>query len=84
VEPTPVGDTSSSKPGVDKAEEKKGTLDSAPAGPFTLEDLEGEVLQFPTNCPSCGSPCTTNMKMTSILSVIRFSSAIVDFFNSFF
>lgn len=36
-------------------------------GEFTLEDMQGEVLQFPTNCPSCGSACQTNMKMTSIL-----------------
>lgn len=36
-------------------------------GQFKLEDLEGEVLQFPTNCHGCGSPCETNMKMTSIL-----------------
>lgn len=33
---------------------------------FQLEDLEGEVLQFPTNCSSCGSPCETNMKITNI------------------
>ncbi|EFA05991.1 zinc finger protein ZPR1 [Tribolium castaneum] len=33
---------------------------------FTLEDLEGEVLQFPTNCTNCNSPCETNMKMTKI------------------
>ncbi|KAG5869771.1 hypothetical protein JTB14_014703 [Gonioctena quinquepunctata] len=35
-------------------------------GEFTLEDLEGEVLHFPTNCPNCGAPCQTNMKMTNI------------------
>ncbi|KAF7266765.1 hypothetical protein GWI33_019941 [Rhynchophorus ferrugineus] len=35
-------------------------------GEFTLEDIEGEVLQFPTNCFNCGSPCQTNMKMTNI------------------
>lgn len=34
---------------------------------FTLEDLQGEVLQFPTNCPECAAPCKTNMKLTSIL-----------------
>lgn len=34
---------------------------------FTLEQLQGEVLSFPTNCPGCNSPCQTNMKMTSIL-----------------
>lgn len=34
---------------------------------FKLEDLHGEVLTFPTNCPECNAPCETNMKMTSIL-----------------
>ena len=33
---------------------------------FTLEDLEGEVMQFPTNCTNCNSPCQTNMKITKI------------------
>lgn len=33
---------------------------------FTLEDLEGEVLGFSTNCPNCQSPCQTNMKLTNI------------------
>uniref|UniRef100_A0A1B6GWC0 Zinc finger protein ZPR1 n=1 Tax=Cuerna arida TaxID=1464854 RepID=A0A1B6GWC0_9HEMI len=37
-----------------------------PPSPFTLEDLQGEVLQFSTNCPNCGSPCKTNMKLTKI------------------
>ncbi|XP_071447318.1 zinc finger protein ZPR1 [Hetaerina americana] len=36
------------------------------ADTFTYEDLLGEVLQFPTNCPNCSSPCSTNMKMTNI------------------
>lgn len=35
-------------------------------GEFTLEDIEGEVLHFPTNCPNCNSPCQTNMKVTNI------------------
>lgn len=35
-------------------------------GTFTLEELQGEVLTFPTNCPECNSPCSTNMKMTNI------------------
>lgn len=34
---------------------------------YTLEDLEGEVMTFPTNCPECNNPCETNMKMTSII-----------------
>ncbi|XP_058799910.1 zinc finger protein ZPR1 [Phymastichus coffea] len=33
---------------------------------YTLEDIEGEVLTFPTNCPECNNPCETNMKMTNI------------------
>ncbi|XP_026478684.1 zinc finger protein ZPR1-like [Ctenocephalides felis] len=33
---------------------------------FKLEDLHGEVLTFPTNCPECNAPCETNMKMTNI------------------
>ncbi|XP_044731204.1 zinc finger protein ZPR1 [Chrysoperla carnea] len=33
---------------------------------FTLEDLQGEVLQIPTNCNNCGSPCQANMKVTNI------------------
>lgn len=36
-------------------------------GEYTLEQIEGEVLSFRTNCPECNSPCETNMKMTSIL-----------------
>lgn len=36
-------------------------------GEYTLEQMEGEVLSFPTNCPDCNSPCETNMKLTSIL-----------------
>uniref|UniRef100_A0A1B0CGN0 Zinc finger ZPR1-type domain-containing protein n=1 Tax=Lutzomyia longipalpis TaxID=7200 RepID=A0A1B0CGN0_LUTLO len=33
---------------------------------WPIEDLFGEVMQFPTLCPECGSPCETNMKMTNI------------------
>ncbi|KYN28845.1 PREDICTED: zinc finger protein ZPR1 [Trachymyrmex cornetzi] len=35
-------------------------------GEYPLEQLEGEVLSFPTNCPDCNSPCETNMKLTNI------------------
>jgi zinc finger protein len=35
-------------------------------GAWPLEELHGEVLQFPTNCPECSAPCTTNMKLTNI------------------
>ena len=27
-------------------------------------NLKEEVLQFPTNCPNCGAPAFTNMKVT--------------------
>ncbi|XP_046434605.1 zinc finger protein ZPR1 isoform X2 [Neodiprion fabricii] len=35
-------------------------------GEYSLEDIQGEVLTFPTNCPNCNNPCETNMKMTNI------------------
>jgi zinc finger protein len=41
-------------------------LKPIPASDWTLEELHGEVLQFPTNCPNCSSPCETNMKLTTI------------------
>lgn len=56
-----------SKEEVTGEKEENAILHPIQEGQFTLEDLEGEVLQFPTNCPGCGSPCETNMKMTSIL-----------------
>ncbi|CAD7092930.1 unnamed protein product [Hermetia illucens] len=49
----------------DKAEEK-GLLKPIDEGAWPLEELENEILQFPTNCPDCGSPCETNMKVTNI------------------
>jgi zinc finger protein len=36
-------------------------------GEYPLEQIEGEVLSFLTNCPICNNPCETNMKLTSIL-----------------
>jgi len=33
---------------------------------LTEERLQEEVLTFPTNCPQCGAPAETNMKMTQI------------------
>ncbi|EDV33835.1 uncharacterized protein Dana_GF19094 [Drosophila ananassae] len=33
---------------------------------WPIENLHGEVLQFPTNCPNCQAPCETNMKLTNI------------------
>ncbi|XP_057663783.1 zinc finger protein ZPR1 [Diorhabda carinulata] len=47
-------------------EKESNILHPIEEGEFTLDDLEREVLQFPTNCPSCNSPCQTNMKMTNI------------------
>ncbi|CAD1477947.1 unnamed protein product [Heterotrigona itama] len=35
-------------------------------GEYTLEQIEGEVLSFRTNCPECNCPCETNMKLTKI------------------
>lgn len=57
--------------GVFTKEEVSGEKESAILEPiseneFTLEDLQGEVLQFPTNCPNCNAPCETKMKMTNI------------------
>lgn len=39
-------------------------------GEYPLEQIEGEVLSFRTNCPECNFPCETNMKLTSILSIL--------------
>ncbi|CAG9764821.1 unnamed protein product [Ceutorhynchus assimilis] len=52
---------------VSDEKEETGILHPIKEGEHTLEDMQGEVLQFHTNCPNCGSPCETNMKMTSIL-----------------
>jgi zinc finger protein len=41
-------------------------LKHLPEGAWTLAELQGEVLQFPTNCPNCSAPCETNMKLTTI------------------
>lgn len=35
-------------------------------GEYTLEQIQGEVLSFRTNCPECNCPCETNMKLTKI------------------
>lgn len=45
---------------------KLGILEKVEEGEWTLEELHGEVLRFPTNCPECLSPAETNMKVTSI------------------
>jgi hypothetical protein len=33
---------------------------------WKLQDIQGEVMQFPTNCPECTVMCMTNMKVTNI------------------
>jgi hypothetical protein len=64
-----LGIYSSSEVGVEPEITKSdsGLLKKIEAGDFTLEDLHGEVLQFPTPCSDCGTNCQTNMKVTSIL-----------------
>lgn len=64
-----LGIYSSSKVGVEPEIMKtnSGLLRKIEENDFTLEDLHGEVLQFPTPCPNCGTECQTNMKLTSIL-----------------
>ena len=46
-------------------------------GEYTLEQIEGEVLSFRTNCPECNCPCETNMKLTSILSMLLLVSQYI-------
>ncbi|XP_063235643.1 zinc finger protein ZPR1 [Bacillus rossius redtenbacheri] len=46
--------------------EERGLLEPSDPGRFPLESLESEVLQFRTDCPGCGAPCETNMKLTNI------------------
>lgn len=52
----------------DKAEQDENNemLKPIAEGAWPLEELHGEVLQFPTNCPECSAPCDTNMKLTNI------------------
>uniref|UniRef100_A0A3B3TR03 Zinc finger protein 259 n=1 Tax=Poecilia latipinna TaxID=48699 RepID=A0A3B3TR03_9TELE len=45
------------RPDVDQAEELAGN---------DLEAMRGEVLVFPTNCPECNAPASTNMKLVQI------------------
>jgi zinc finger protein len=37
---------------------------------YTLEQIEGEIMTFQTNCPECNAPCETNMKMTSRFKIL--------------
>ncbi|XP_008550360.1 zinc finger protein ZPR1 [Microplitis demolitor] len=48
------------------AEYNSELLKPADKDEFTYEDMQSEVLQFPTNCPDCNCPCSTNMKLTKI------------------
>lgn len=50
----------------DEISSKEGILQPITKDEFTLENLESEVLQFPTNCNLCSAPCQTNMKLTKI------------------
>ncbi|KAI5740663.1 hypothetical protein M8J76_005967 [Diaphorina citri] len=50
----------------DTEQTAEGVMRSIAQGEFTYENMLGEVMQFPTNCSQCGSPCMTNMKMTNI------------------
>lgn len=50
----------------EEQEESNEKLKPIPEGSWPLEELHGEVLQFPTNCPECSAPCETNMKLTNI------------------
>lgn len=53
--------------GIYAENEDEALLKPIQEGEYSLEQIQGEVLTFPTNCPNCNSPCDTNMKMTSIL-----------------
>lgn len=52
----------------EKKEQDEGNemLKPIAEGAWTLEELHGEVLSFPTDCPECSAPCETNMKLTTI------------------
>ncbi|CAH1987674.1 unnamed protein product [Acanthoscelides obtectus] len=52
--------------GAEEARKEDSLLYPVKEGEFTLEDLEGEVFHFPTNCSNCQSPCETNIKLTNI------------------
>lgn len=44
----------------------EGILHPVAEEDFSLQNLDTEVLQFPTNCSHCNAPCMTNMKVTNI------------------
>lgn len=56
---------------LNEEEQAKSSNDSRLLHPIAedewpLEELQGEVLQFQTDCSSCKSKCDTNMKLTNI------------------
>jgi len=48
------------------SDETPGIMKKTNPDDFKLEDLEGEVLSFQTNCSGCGAACSTDMKVTNI------------------
>lgn len=60
-----VGDAQPKRAAV-KPEEEDKMLKMISEGSWPLEELQGEVLQFQTNCPECKADCETNMKVTNI------------------
>ncbi|KAJ8704744.1 hypothetical protein PYW07_011932 [Mythimna separata] len=53
--------------GLSLSEQQEHLLSEADPGAMPYEQLaRDEVLSFRTNCPDCGAPCDTNMKMTNI------------------
>lgn len=54
------------KPEKNTAKEGNNVLKPIAEDEWSLEELQGEVLQFQTDCPGCKSKCETNMKVTNI------------------
>ncbi|XP_011503600.1 PREDICTED: zinc finger protein ZPR1 [Ceratosolen solmsi marchali] len=48
------------------SENEDTILQSINEDEYTLEEIEGEIITFKTNCPECNAVCETNMKMTKI------------------
>jgi zinc finger protein len=44
---------------------------------WKLQDIQGEVMQFPTNCPECTVMCMTNMKVINIPHIIIMAIVII-------
>ncbi|XP_053680804.1 zinc finger protein ZPR1 [Anopheles nili] len=58
-------DEASSKREADSGEANR-LLKPIQEGSWPLEELQGEVLQFQTQCPECAAACDTNMKVTTV------------------